>query len=140
RPSTQSDRDLRTRGGGAVEASGPCRSAGGLLRRRGQVNSTIRQLRALDKALVKKSFPVMSPFWTSTFERFISSGKRQLVARVGRRGGKSSSLCRFAVAFARAYDVTKIPPGDTGVVAFVSVNRDEAAQRLRTIKAILDAI
>src|SRR5690606_29101698 len=54
--------------------------------------------------------------------------------------GKSSSLCLFAVAFALAYDVSQIPPGDVGVVAFISTTRDEASQRLRTIRAILDAL
>ncbi len=32
-----------------------------------------------------------------------------------------------------------IPPGDVGVVAFISVNKKEATSRLRTIKSILDA-
>lgn len=59
---------------------------------------------------------------------------------MGRRGGKSSSLCRLAVAFSLAYDVRNIPPGDVGVVAFISVNKKEATSRLRTIKSILDAI
>ncbi len=59
---------------------------------------------------------------------------------MGRRGGKSSSLCRLAVAFSLAYDVRSIPPGDVGVVAFISVNKKEATSRLRTIKSILDAI
>jgi hypothetical protein len=34
----------------------------------------------------------------------------------------------------------RLPPGDVGIVGIVSVSRDEAAQRLRTIKAILDAL
>lgn len=100
----------------------------------------ISTLAAFDAKLVQKHFPPMSPFWRETFGRFLSSTTRQLVLRVGRRGGKSSSLCRFAVAFALAYDPAAIPPGDVGVVAFVSVNKDEATQRLRTIKAILDAL
>lgn len=44
------------------------------------------------------------------------------------------------MAFALAYDVRSIPPGDVGVVAFISVNKKEASSRLRTIKSILDAI
>ncbi len=44
------------------------------------------------------------------------------------------------MAFALAYDVRSIPPGDVGVVAFISVNKKEATSRLRTIKSILDAV
>lgn len=59
--------------------------------------------------------------------------------RVGRRGGKSSTLCRVAVLEGLFGDHS-IPNGDVGVCAFVSLSRDEAGQRLRTIKAILDAL
>lgn len=93
----------------------------------------------LEDALTQRSFPALSPWWRSTLERFYVSGKRQLVLRVGRRGGKSSSLCRVAVLEA-LYGDHNIPAGDVGVVAIVSVSRDEATSRLRTIRAILDAI
>jgi len=81
----------------------------------------------------------MSPWWADTLGAFLRSGRRQLVARVGRRGGKSSSLCRLAVALA-LYGGHDVPPGDIGWVCFVSVSRDEASARLRTICAILDAL
>ncbi len=100
----------------------------------------LRELRALDRALGASQWPLLSRWWFDTFVAFVGSLCRQLVLRVGRRGGKSSSLCRFAVAFALAYDRRQIPPGDVGVVAFISTSRDEASQRLRTIKAILDAL
>ena len=96
-------------------------------------------LAALDRALVAKGWPALSPWWSETVASFITSGKRQLVLRVGRRGGKSSSLSRLAVAYA-LYGPFQVPPGDIGWVSFVSVSRDEAAQRLRTITAILDGI
>jgi hypothetical protein len=73
-----------------------------------------------------KGWPALSAWWMETLTRFVTSRRRQLVCRVGRRGGKSSTLCRFAVAFALAYDCRSIPPGDIGVVAFISVSRDEA--------------
>ncbi len=44
------------------------------------------------------------------------------------------------MAHALSYDTAQIPPGDIGVVAFVSTTRDEAGQRLRTIKAMLDVL
>ncbi|MBI2393173.1 MAG: hypothetical protein HYV09_26545 [Deltaproteobacteria bacterium] len=93
----------------------------------------------MDKQLVRAGFPPTSPWWRETLERFLRSDRRQLVARVGRRGGKSSTLCRLAVVLALAGD-HRIPPGDRGVVAFISTRRDEAAARLYTISTILRAL
>lgn len=99
----------------------------------------VQRLHALDKALALQGFPRTSPWWLETLERFYATGNRQLVLRVGRRGGKSSTLCRVGVLEA-LYGEHHVPPGDLGVVAIVSTHRDEAAQRLRTVKAILDAL
>lgn len=99
----------------------------------------LAHLEPLDRALAAKGFPYMSQFWGETFRRFYKSGRRQIVLRCGRRGGKSSSCSRVAV-LEGVYGDHKIPPGDVGIVGIVSVSRDEANQRLRTIKAILDAI
>lgn len=99
----------------------------------------IARLRVLDRALAEVGFPPTSEWWMQTLSRFYASGKRQLVDRVGRRGGKSSTFCRIAVCEALS-DQHKIPPGDVGVVAIVSVKREEANERIRTVKAILDAI
>jgi len=101
--------------------------------------TVLAHLDALETALGRKKWPALTPWWRETFEHFYPSGRRQLVLRVGRRGGKSSSLCRVAVLEALFGEHT-IAPGDVGVVAIVSVSRDEAGQRLRTIKAILDAL
>ena len=99
----------------------------------------IDHIDVLDRALVARSFPALSPWWRETIASFYGSTKRQLVLRVGRRGGKSTSLSRVAV-IEGLYGQHEIPPGDVGVVAFLSTTRDEAAQRLRTIRAILDAL
>lgn len=98
-----------------------------------------KAFQALDRALVAKGFPATSAWWKATLERFYASGRRQLVIRAGRRAGKSSTLCRLAVVEG-LYGAHKVPPGDVGVVAFVSTTRDEAANRLRTIRAILDVL
>ncbi len=96
---------------------------------------------ALVAALLANAWPVASPWWTATFTRFLRAGVRQLVARVGRRGGKSSFACIFAVAFALVYmTLGLVPPGDTGWVVFISVNIAEAGQRLRTIAKILTVV
>lgn len=94
---------------------------------------------ALDRALVACGFPTTSPWWRATIERYYRSGARQLVVRAGRRAGKSSTLCRLAVVEA-LWGQHRIPPGDVGTVAIVSTTREEAGERVRTIKAILDAL
>lgn len=94
---------------------------------------------ALDRLLQTKGFPATSPWWHETIDRWYRSGKRQLTVRAGRRAGKSSTLSRLGVVEA-LYGEHKIPPGDTGVVAIISTRREEAAERIATVKAILDAL
>lgn len=93
----------------------------------------------VDARLVAKGFPPTSAWWRSTFERWYRSGARWLVPRVGRRGGKSSSLSRLAVV-EMLYGDHEVPPGDVGTVAVISTDRSEAIGRLQTIKEILDAL
>lgn len=93
----------------------------------------------LDQRLVQAGFPPTSPWWCETIKEFYASRRRQLVIRAGRRGGKSSTLCRIAVAEALWGDF-KIPPGDIGVVAIISVNKNQAIERIRTVEAILKAL
>jgi hypothetical protein len=104
-----------------------------------RVSAFLRFFDALGTGLVAAGFPATSPWWRRQLERFFRSGRRQFVLRVGRRGGKSSTLCRVAVAWA-LFGAYAVPPGDIGIVAFVSVSRDESAQRLRTIEAILKVL
>ncbi len=93
----------------------------------------------LDRLLVVAGFPPTSPWWRSRIERFVRSGRKRWVLEVGRRGGKSSTLCRLAVVVA-LWGEWSVPPGDTAVVAIVSVAREEASQRIVTIEAILKAL
>lgn len=101
----------------------------------------LAHLREQDARLVELGFPPISPWWWEQLERFYGSPRRwrQFVARVGRRGGKSSTLCRVLVCEARFGD-HHITPGDVGVVAIISASKPEARKRLRTITAILDAL
>jgi hypothetical protein len=99
----------------------------------------LARFEAIDRLLQSKGFPATSPWWHATIRRLYESGRRQGVFRCGRRAGKSSTLCRLAVVEG-VYGLHAIPPGDIGVVAFISTTRDEANQRLRTVKAILDAL
>lgn len=99
----------------------------------------LQHIDALERALEKHAFVPMSPWWRETIRDFYNTSARQLVLRVGRRGGKSSTLCRVAVLEALFGD-HKIPAGDVGVVAIISVRLDEARERLRTVEAILRAL
>jgi hypothetical protein len=102
----------------------------------------MRRYREVDARLVAKGFPPTSKWWLETLERFYArspSSVRTLIARVGRRGGKSSTMCRVAVVEA-LYGGHVVPPGDVGFAMFVSTTRDEASSRLRTIDAILRAL
>jgi hypothetical protein len=103
------------------------------------VTKFLRHFDAMDRALVAAGFPPTSPWWRQQIERFLRRGCRRWVIRAGRRAGKSSTLCRLAVAWAK-WGPWSVPPGDTAVVAFVSVDRDEASARLRTISAILTTL
>ncbi len=99
----------------------------------------LRRLWQMDSALVAAGFPGISPWWRTQIERFIRSGCRRWVIRAGRRAGKSTTLCRLAVAWAW-FGPWSVPPGDVAVVPFVSVSRDEASARLRTIADVLRAL
>ena len=106
---------------------------------RAGASSVYEQLLEQDARLVAAGFPPLSPWWRGALERCYATSKRRMVLRVGRRGGKSSSLCRVAVAEV-LYGPHSVPPGDLGVFAFVSTKKSEAAERLNTIAQILDAL
>lgn len=93
----------------------------------------------VDGLLVDAGFPPLSPWWRAQLQRFLVSGRRRFVLRVGRRGGKSTSLTRLAVCVALS-GVVDVPPGEVCWLVFVSTTRDEASQRLRGIRAMLDAL
>jgi hypothetical protein len=96
-----------------------------------------------DERLVAKGFPPMSPWWRGTFQNFYTfnrtKGVYRLVARVGRRGGKSSTMVRVACAEV-LHGNWQIPPGDVGVWCFFSVKTGEAEARLDTLDEILHAL
>jgi hypothetical protein len=61
------------------------------------------------------------------------------VWRVGRQGGKSTTVARVAV-FECLFGEHSIPPGTTGVYAVVSAERWQAKERVVTIKQICDVL
>lgn len=92
-----------------------------------------------EELLRRRGFPAISPWWLDTLRAFYQSGKRRLVLRVGRRGGKSSTICRVAVV-EMIHGGHVIPPGDLGVFPIVSVLKEDAANRLQLVKALLEAL
>jgi len=93
----------------------------------------------VDAKLTAAGWPPTSDWWRAVIVRWYLAGVRWLIDRVGRRGGKSSTLSRLAVVEA-LYGHHAVPPGDIGTVAIVSTDRPEAMGRLRTIEAIVDAL
>lgn len=81
----------------------------------------------------------MSSWWKTVLREFLRSGKKRLAVRVGRRGGKSSTLCRLAVCLVVFGDYD-IPAGDVGEFIFMSVKKGDAQKRLATIRLILDEL
>jgi hypothetical protein len=99
-------------------------------------------IEAMEAVLVEQGSGIepLTPFWRETIRGFYASGKKQLVGRVGRRGRKSYTWCGF-VAIAEILTARHaVPPGDTGVVSIISANKDQAADRIATCIAMLDAL
>src|SRR5690349_11903298 len=53
---------------------------------------------AQEDRLLAKGFHRIPPWWRQELERFVRSGHRRWVVRSGRRGGKSTMLCRLSAA------------------------------------------
>ncbi len=108
--------------------------------RRGAVGLELyAKLLEQDDRLHAAVFPRLRPWWRAELHRFYASHKRRFVGRVGRRGTKSSTMCRVVVAEALHGD-WKVIPGEVGVVAIISVKKGDALDRLTMIRAILDAL
>jgi hypothetical protein len=88
---------------------------------------------------VRGVLPPLSPWWCGVLRRWLCGRERTLVARVGRRGGKSTGLGRWCVVNA-LYGEHAVPEGDLGVCAIVSVQRRDALERLRTCAVLLKAL
>ena len=99
----------------------------------------VDRLFAADARLVERGFPPVSPWWRDQIARFLGSGRRRWVIRAGRRSGKSTTLARLAVSWAIWGNWT-VAKGDTPFCSIVSVNKDEASSRLRTIAQLLKAL
>ena len=86
-----------------------------------------------------EGWPATSDFWKQLIEDSQDVYVRQVTARVGRRGGKSTTLCRILVTLALHGD-WEIAAGDKGYITILSVNKNEAQRRLDTTEQILKAL
>jgi hypothetical protein len=93
----------------------------------------------VDSLLVQRGWHATSDFWRDSLERFFNRKVKRFVASVGRRGGKSSTMCRVIVTEI-LFGTFKIQPGDVGVFAIISIRMAEAEERLRTIADILNVL
>ncbi len=94
----------------------------------------------LDELLAAKGWARMSPFWAKTIRRWLLSGKLDLVARVGRRGGKGVESAKLAILFARWCPILNLTPGEAAYVELLSVDKEEAGGRLRMIASGFEAL
>lgn len=99
----------------------------------------IEKLHWLERELKAAGFPPMSRWWVETFVEFYRTNKRTLVLRVGRRGGKSTSISRVLLLEALFGD-HYVPPGDIATIAIVSISLKEARKRLILFKKMLTAL
>lgn len=99
----------------------------------------LKAVKKLDDLLAKKDQHRLSPFWMTSLTDLCESTARTGVYRVGRQGGKSTTMARIAVASA-LFVTHPITRGTRGVVAFVSVSRRESSERLHNIASLLDTL
>lgn len=100
----------------------------------------LARLHDVDDACVAAGGVPISPAWGRTIERYVRSGKRQIVVRKGRRIGASTIIAPRLAVTALLCSEHPLPPGEQSTFGFVSVKRPEARRRLRNVGAVLDAL
>src|SRR5664280_2165178 len=106
------------------------------------MNSNIfGQLRAMDEQIAAGGTIFgLTPWWGKTLADYYAHPTAlTLVARVGRGGCKSHTAVKVGIAEVLFGD-WGVPGGEIHYFAFVSLNKEEAAQRLTLIKTILTTL
>jgi hypothetical protein len=99
--------------------------------------ATFETLLALDARLVAAGHHPLTPWWKAQLERFYAHPTaKTLVARVGRGGTKSHAATKVALNETLFGDWA-VPLGEVHYWPFVSIDKPEAAQRLRLIERFL---
>lgn len=99
----------------------------------------LAQFWKMNDELVAAGWPDLSPWWRNAITEAYAAGVPSIVIRGGRRGGKSTSVCRVAV-FETVWGDHVVPPGDVGWFAIISAERGQAKERLDTCAKMLDAL
>ena len=93
----------------------------------------------VDQRVVDYGMPRMSDWWRFAISGFYASGKRWGIFRVGRGGGKSTTLTRIA-ATEGLFAERQIPPGQRWIWPFISINTEDAGRRIVEIASVLRAV
>lgn len=89
-----------------------------------------------DQRVTDRGLPPMSTWWRQSLGLFYRSGKRWGIFRVGRGGGKSTTLVRVAACEA-VFANRQIPPGQRWMWPFLSVEQADAARRIIELQTVL---
>lgn len=101
------------------------------------MTATFQTLSSLDAQLATKGHFPLTEWWAPTLDRFYAHPTaRTLIARVGRGGAKSHTSTKVSLNETLFGD-WRVPPGERHLWAFVSLSKDEAAQRLTLIQRFL---
>jgi hypothetical protein len=89
-----------------------------------------------DEKVTARGLPPMSSWWRQSLGLFYASGKRWGIFRVGRGGGKSTTLVRVAGSEA-VFAERQIPPGQRWMWPFLSVEQADASRRVLELQIVL---
>lgn len=81
----------------------------------------------VNAALAEHGFHTLSPWWRDVCAKVAAARPRVVVARVGRRGGKTTTALRWLLAELLGGD-WRIDPGDVGVCPVISAHRWQALE------------
>lgn len=93
----------------------------------------------IDRQCAKEGMPPISDWWLENLCAFYKGGFRRFCARVGRRGGKTSTIIKCAVAEV-LYGRYTVPPNDIGDFIFISKDREDVRDKLLKTSKVLDAL
>jgi hypothetical protein len=106
----------------------------------------------MNAELVAAGWPAMSEWWEKQLARMYTANliareklfhpetqRPACVWRVGRQGGKSTTIARVAL-YECLYGEHEIPVGTTGIYAIISAERWQAKERVTTIKQMCDVL
>ena len=104
------------------------------------MTTSFATLLQMDARLAAAGHHALTPFWRETLRRFYESPTaKRLVARVGRGGAKSFTSAKVGL-HETLFGDWKIPPGERHFWGYISISKDEAAQRLTLLQSFLNAL